>query len=150
MDPLNINLTAAGISGNAMNRISSLRKSIDGMGGSQEDVKDIRAQLEGIQAPLNAPQVVPIANNETLAVYKNIIGKTGISNSVNDCGRACEDFEGKLQSWKKTSTGWRGKKISLSDEIGNGTWNRENVRTFKTRLETCQQTVFFAVTGSQL
>ncbi|KAM0716309.1 hypothetical protein Q7P37_007754 [Cladosporium fusiforme] len=147
MDPFSIATAVIGLSGGALSSISSLHKAINDLGDAQEEVRDIRTHLEGIQAPLRALQAVSNADEETQAEYREALAKTGIINAVNECGKACEVFETKLKKWTKDSTD---KKLSLRDKMSVGMWNKEKIRTFKTRVETCQRTVHFAVSSTQL
>jgi hypothetical protein len=66
---------------------------------------------------------------------------------VNDCGKACAAFDKKLQKWTRHSPEG---KLSFRDKVAVGVWNKEKVLTFKTRVETCQLNVQFAVSSVQL
>jgi hypothetical protein len=84
---------------------------------------------------------------EMSATFKQALAKTGMANALNDCGKACEVFNKRLQKWTRHS---REDKLSLRDKMSVGIWNKERVRTFRTRVETCQRTVHFAISSTQL
>jgi hypothetical protein len=106
------------------------------------------AQLDKIRSPLDALQaLVADTDAETNATFKQVLLKTGMANAVNDCGKACEAFNKRLQKWTRHS---HGDKLSLRDKMSVGIWNKERVRTFRTRVETCQRTVHFAISSTQL
>jgi N-methylhydantoinase B/oxoprolinase/acetone carboxylase alpha subunit len=143
MDPFSVSIAAVGISGTAITSISTLRKTIAAIKDAHEDVLDIRAQLDKIRSPLDALQaLVADTDAETNATFK-----TGMANAVNDCGKACEAFNKRLQKWTRHS---HGDKLSLRDKMSVGIWNKERVRTFRTRVETCQRTVHFTISSTQL
>lgn len=147
MDPFSIATAVIGLSGPALSSISSLQKVINDLGEAQEEVKDIQTHLEGIQTPLHALQGIPTVDHEAEELYKSAIAKTGMANAVNECGKACQSFEEKLVKWTRRSTK---EKMSLRDRMNVGLWRKEEIRTFKTRLETCERTVHFAVSSTQL
>lgn len=70
-----------------------------------------------------------------------------MAEAVNDCGKACAAFDRKLQKWTKHSPDG---KLTLRDKMTVGIWNKEKLLTFKTRVETCQFSVQFAVSSVQL
>jgi hypothetical protein len=148
MDPFGVSIAAVGISGTAITSISTLRKTIAAIKDAHEDVLDIRAQLDKIRSPLDALQaLVADTDAETNATFKQVLLKTGMANAVNDCGKACEAFNKRLQKWTRHS---HGDKLSLRDKMSVGIWNKERVRTFRTRVETCQRTVHFTISSTQL
>lgn len=142
MDPLSVSMAAIGITETAVASISALRNTIDGLKEAQGNMAEIRTQLEDIQRPLLA-----LKELEADASSKEALAKIGFAAAVNDCGRACEKFDKKLQKWTRHSTE---DKLSTVDKLFVGVWNREKIRTFRTRVETCQQTVHFAVSSTQL
>jgi hypothetical protein len=148
MDPFSISIAAVGISGTAITSVSALRKTIAAVKDAHEDINDIRAQLDKIRSPLDALQaLVTDTDAEMSATFKQALLKTGMANAVNDCGKACEAFDKRLQKWTRHS---REDKLSLRDKMLVGIWNKERVRTFRTRVETCQRTVHFAISSTQL
>jgi hypothetical protein len=147
MDPLSITAATIGISGAAITSIVSVRNTIDNIRDAEEVVGDIRTQLESIQRPLDSLKELRISDNGTLTASKEALAKSGVAEAVNDCGKACAAFEKKLQKWTKHSPEG---KLSLRDKITVNLWNKEKVLTFKTRVETCQLSVQFAVSSIQL
>lgn len=148
MDPFSISIAAVGISGTAITGISALRKAIDSVKDADEDINEIRVYLDSIRRPLDALQtLVTDTNEETSVASKKALAKTGMADAVNDCGKACEVFNKRLQKWTKHS---REEKLSFRDKMSMGVLNKERVRTFKTRVETCQRTVHFAISSTQL
>jgi hypothetical protein len=147
MDPLSITAATIGISGAAITSIVSVRNTIDNIRDAEEVVGDIRTQLESIQRPLDSLKELRISDTGTLTASKEALAKSGVAEAVNDCGKACAAFEKKLQKWTKHSPEG---KLSLRDKITVNLWNKEKVLTFKTRVETCQLSVQFAVSSIQL
>jgi hypothetical protein len=147
MDPLSITAATIGISGAAITSIVSVRNTINNIRDAEEVVGNIRTQLESIQRPLDSLKELRIGDTGTLTASKEALAKSGVAEAVNDCGKACAAFEKKLQKWIKHSAGG---KLSLRDKITVNLWNKEKVLTFKTRVETCQLSVQFAVSSVQL
>lgn len=148
MDPFSVSIAAIGITGTAVNSISSLRDTIAGLKDAQKDVDDIRVQLDNIRSPLETLQsLVSDTDEEMSLVSKQVFAKTRTADAVNECGKACETFQKKLLKWTKHSDN---DKLSLRDQISVALWNRERVRTFRTRVETCQRMVHFAMSSTQL
>jgi hypothetical protein len=147
MDPLSITAATIGISGAAITSIVSVRNTINNIRDAEDVVGNIRTQLESIQRPLDSLKELRISDTSTLTASKEALAKSGVAEAVNDCGKACAAFEKKLQKWTKHSPEG---KLSLRDKITVNLWNKEKVLTFKTRVETCQLSVQFAVSSVQL
>lgn len=147
MDPFSITAGAIGITGVAITSIGQLHDLITSLAEAQDVIGDVTAQLEGIQRPLDALKSISITDESTLTAAKEDLKKTGIAESVNECGKACDEFSKNLKKWTKHSDT---KKLSLRDRLSVGVWNREKIRTFKTRVQSCQATVHLAVTSAQL
>jgi hypothetical protein len=148
MDPFSVSIAAVGISGTAITSISALWKTITAIKDAHEDVEDIRTQMDKIRSPLDSLQaLITDTDAEMEATFKQALMKTGMANAVNDCGNACEAFNKRLQKWTRHS---REDKLSLRDRMSVGVWNKERVRTFRTRVETCQRIVHFAISSTQL
>jgi hypothetical protein len=122
MDPFSISIAAVGISGTAITSISALRKTIATVKDAHEDINDIRAQLDKIRSPLDVLQaLVTNTDAEMSATFKQALLKTGIANTVNDCGKACEAFDKRLQKWTRHS---REDKLSLRKRCRSGSGTR--------------------------
>jgi N-methylhydantoinase B/oxoprolinase/acetone carboxylase alpha subunit len=147
MDPLSITAATIGISGAAIASIISVRNTINNIQDAEEVVGDIRTQLESIQRPLDSLKELRISDTGTLTASKNALVRSGVTEAVNDCGKACAAFDRKLQKWTKHSPDG---KLSLRDKMTVGIWNKEKILTFKTRVETCQLSVQFAVSSVEL
>jgi uncharacterized protein YPO0396 len=103
--------------------------------------------LEGVQRPLAALEELTISDPTTYATAKADLEKTGVVEAVNNCGQACANFTDNLKRWTKHSSGT---KISLRDRFSVGVWNKEKIRTFRMQVQSCQATVQFAITSTQL
>lgn len=147
MDPLSITAAAIGISGAAITSIVSVRNTFNNFQDASEVVGDIRTQLENIQRPLDSLEALKITDNSALTASKESLARSGVAEAVNDCGKACAAFDKKLQKWTRHSAEG---KLSFRDKMTVGVWNKEKVLTFKTRVETCQLSVHFAVSSVQL
>lgn len=147
MDPLSITAATIGISGAAITSIASVRNTINNIQDAERVVGDIRAQLENIERPLDSLKTLTIPDLDTLATSTEVLKKSGVVQAVNDCGKACEAFDKKLQKWTKHSADG---KLCLRDKISLGLWHKEQILTFKARVEHCQSTVQFAVSLLQL
>jgi hypothetical protein len=147
MDPLSITAATIGISSAAITSIVNVRNTINNIRDAEEVVGNIRTQLESIPRPLDSLKELRISDNGTLTASKEALAKSSVAEAVNDCGKACAAFEKKLQKWTKHSAEG---KLSLRDKISVNLWNKEKVLTFKTRVETCQLSVQFAVSSVQL
>jgi len=147
MDPLSITAATIGISGPAIASIASVCNTIINIQDAEQIVGDIRTQLGNIQRPLDSLKGLRITDTSTLTASKNALARSGVAEAVNDCGKACAAFDKKLQKWTKHSPEG---KLSFRDKITVGVWNKEKIHTFKTRVETCQLSVQFAVSSVQL
>jgi N-methylhydantoinase B/oxoprolinase/acetone carboxylase alpha subunit len=147
MDPLSITAATIGISGAAITSIASVRNTINNIQDAEKVVGDIRTQLESIQRPLDSLRELSISDTGTLAASKETLSRSGVAEVVNNCGKACATFDKKLQKWTRHSPEG---KLSFSDKVTVGVWNKEKILTFKTRVETCQLSVQFAVSSVQL
>jgi N-methylhydantoinase B/oxoprolinase/acetone carboxylase alpha subunit len=147
MDPLSITAATIGISGATIASIASVRNTVNNIQDADEVVGDIRTQLESIQRPLDSLKELRITDTGTLTASKEALARSGVAEAVNDCGKACAAFDKKLQKWTKHSPEG---KLSFRDKMTVGVWNKEKVITFKTRVETCQLSMQFAVSSVQL
>lgn len=147
MDPLSITAAAIGISGAAIANIVGLRNTISKFQDAEEVVGDIRMQLDNIKRPLDSLKTLTITDAGTLTASTEALTRSGVAEAVNKCGKACEAFDKKLQKWTKHSPGV---KLTLRDRMTVGVWNKEKILTFKTRVDTCQSNVQFAVSSVQL
>jgi hypothetical protein len=147
MDPLSITAAIIGISSASITSIVSVRKTINNIKDAEDVVGNIRTQLEGIQRPLDSLEELRISDTGSLTASKNALARSGVAEAVNDCGKACAAFDKNLQKWTKHSPEG---KLSFRDKVTVGVWNKEEVLTFKTRAETCQLSVQFAVSSVQL
>jgi len=147
MDPFSITAGALGITGFAISSIVQLHDLIDSLAEAKTVVQDVASNLEGIQRPLAALDELKISNRAIADGVKDDLIKTGIAETVNNCGRACDDFTKNLEKWTKHSST---AKISLRDRLSVGIWNKERIRTFRTQVQSCQATVQLSVTSAQL
>ncbi|CAI6334705.1 unnamed protein product [Periconia digitata] len=146
MDPFSITAGAIGIAGVAATSIQQLRSLISGLTEAQDVLRDVKITLDNIVQPLSAISAI-VTDDSTADMAKECLRKTGVADAVNACGDACSDFNKKLAKWTKHSTD---KKLSLRDRLTVGLWNKEKMRTFRTRVQSCQTEVQFAVSITQL
>jgi Fungal N-terminal domain of STAND proteins len=90
---------------------------------------------------------IKISDNGTYNAAKEDLKKTGVAEVVNQCGQACAEFAKKLEQWTKHSSNT---KFSLRDRFSVGVWNKEKIRTLRTRVQSCQDIVRFAIESAQL
>lgn len=147
MDPFSITVGALGITDFAISSIVQLHNFIDSLAEAKDVVQDVNSNLEGIQHPLAALEALSLCDGATSSAAKADLKKTGVVEAVNNCGQACDEFTKNLKKWTKHSSTT---KMSLSDRLSVGVWNKERIRTFRTQVQTCQATVQFAVTSTQL
>jgi hypothetical protein len=147
MDPLSITASAIGITGFATTSILQLHNLIDSLSEAQDVVTDVASSLANIERPLAALEQLSISDEAASIATKEALKKTGVAEAVNKCGDACTKFSKNLTKWTKHSSTT---KLSLRDRLSVGVWNREKIRTFKLQLQSCEATVHFAVTSTQL
>ena len=147
MDPFSITVGALGITEFAISSIVRLRDFINGLAEAKEVVQDIASNLEGIERPLAALKKLSISDGATSTAAEEDLKKAGVAEAVNNCGDACDEFTKNLQKWTKHSSTM---KLSLRDRFSVGIWNKEKIRTFRTQVQSCEATVQFAVTSTQL
>jgi hypothetical protein len=133
-EPFGVAAGAIGISGVATASFVQLRNIIDGLSEAQDVLTGITSSLENIQRPLDALRQLDISDESTSITIKEDLKMTGIAEAVNACGNACDEFNKNLVKWTKHSSS---QKTSLRDRFTVGVWNREKVRTFQTRLQSC-------------
>lgn len=109
-------------------------------------MNDIRQQLDNIRRPLDTLQTLVLDTDECMAARQTLV-QMGLGTAVNDCGKACEAFDRRLKKWTKHSDN---DILTLQDKWSIGVWNRERMQTFRTRIESCQRTVHFAISSTQL
>ena len=147
MDPFSITVGALGITEFAISSIEKLHNFINSLAEAKEVVQDIAANLEAVQRPLAALSELKISNSATYNEAKKDLEKTGVAEAVNECGQACAEFTKKLEQWTKHSSST---KLSIRDRLSVGVWNKEKIRTFRTRVQSCQAIVQFAIGTTQL
>ncbi|KAF1816371.1 hypothetical protein P152DRAFT_428389 [Eremomyces bilateralis CBS 781.70] len=147
MDPLSITASTLGITTFAISSIVQLHNFIDNLAEAKDVVQDIASNLEGVQRPLAALEDLIISDAAMYTAAKVDLEKTGVVEAVNNCGQACAKFTDNLKRWTKHSGGTQ---LSLRDRLSVGVWNREKFRTFRMQVQSCQTTVHFAVTSTQL
>lgn len=147
MNPLSITAGAIGITQFALSSIVQLNDFIDNLTEAKEVVQDIASNLEGVQRPLAALEELIISDPTTYTAAKVDLAKTGVVEAVNNCGQACANFTDNLKRWTKHSSGTS---ISLRDRFSVGIWNKEKIRTFRIQVQSCQATVQFAISSTQL
>jgi hypothetical protein len=147
MDPFSITAGAIGITGVATTSIAQLHTLINGLSEAQDVVTDVASTLANIERPLAALEQLIISDEAASIGAREDLKKTGVAEAVNKCGDACSDFSKNLTKWTRHSTT---KKLSLRDRLSVGVWNKEKIRTFRMQLRSCEATVHFAVTSTQL
>jgi len=147
MDPLSITAGAIGISGFATASIVQLHRLIGGLSEAQGVVANIASSLANIERPLATLEQLSISDESTSIAAKEDLRKAGVAEAVNECGDACNKFSKNLIKWTKHSST---AKLSLRDRLSIGVWNREKIRTLHMQLQSCEATVQFAVTSTQL
>lgn len=147
MDPFSITVGALGISNFAMSSIGRLRDTIQDLGDARDLALGIDRHLEAIQRPLSTLESLVISDSEVYAAAKEDMKKTGMPEAVNNCGKACDNFIKKLEQWTKHS---KSTKTSMRDRFLIGVWNKEQIRTLRTEVKSCQSIVQFTVECTQL
>lgn len=147
MDPFSITAGAIGITGSATTSIVQLRNLIGGLSEAQDLLADIASSLTNINRPLAALKQLSISDESTSVAAKEELRKAGVAEAVNKCGNACNEFSKNLTKWTKHSST---AKLSLRDRLSVGVWNREKIRTLNMQLQSCEATVQFAITSTQL
>lgn len=146
MDPLSITMAAIGITEAAVGGVSALRSTINDLRDAPDEVNNVRTRLHEVQSSLEALRSIKITDQATRTTYTEVFRTTGMVKAVNDCGNACEAFNKRLQKWTKRSTE---DEMSFRDRVTIAR-NKEKICTLQTRIESCQKTVHFAVSSTQL
>jgi hypothetical protein len=146
MDPFGIKVGAIGITESATNSIVQLHSLIDGLTEAKDVISDIASSLAKIERPLAALEELSISDGATSDAARENLRQVGVAETVNRCGEACDEFGKNLKKWTKYSSTMR---HSLRDRLSVGVWN-EKMRTLRTRLQSCEKTVQFAVTSTQM
>lgn len=143
MDPFGIKVGAIGITESATNSIVQLHSLIDSLIEAKDVISDIASSLAKIERPLAALEELSISDGATSDAARENLRQVGVAETVNRCGEACDEFGKNLKKWTKYS------RYSLKDRLSIGVWN-EKMRTLRTRLQSCEKTVQFAVTSTQM
>jgi hypothetical protein len=147
MDPLSITAGSIGITVFALSNMTRLREYISSVRNAGETLEQITSYIDGIQRPLAMLNEISIPDNHTSAAIKEDLKKAGLALAVNKCGKACEEFLNKLRKWTRNSSK---SELSLWDQFSVGIWRREKIHTFLMHIRSCQATVEFAVSTTQL
>lgn len=147
MDPFSITVGALGITEFATSSIIRLRNTINSIAEAKDVLQDIVSSLEGIERPLAVLEQLSVSDKATSIAAKEDLKKAGVTEAVETCGKACAEFTENLQKWTKHSSTT---KLSLRDRLLVGVWNKEKIRTFRTRVQSCEATVQFSVMSTQL
>ncbi|KAF2395504.1 hypothetical protein EJ06DRAFT_485117 [Trichodelitschia bisporula] len=143
MDPLSIAASTLGIAQVVVISIVKLHDFINELAEADEELKNIASNIAGIHLALTALGELDISTERTRAVLK----KAGVAEAVSKCGALCDKFTKSLERWTKHSSG---NKLSFRDRLLVGMWHSEKIRTFKMRVQSCKDTVHFAVSCTQL
>lgn len=147
MDPFSITMGALGISETGLAAIKTLREATHGVMHASQEFREIRMVLGQTETSLNHLRGLEIGDRETSEACKAALKESGMVEAVNNCGKACEAFNERLQQWTRHSTK---DEMSKRDQLSIGFWNKDSIAVFKTNVETCQQLVEFAVSTAQL
>jgi hypothetical protein len=143
MDPFGIKVGAIGITESATNSIGQLHSLIDSLTEAKDVISDIASSLAEIERPLAALEELSISDGATSNAARENLRQAGVAETVNRCGEACDEFGKNLKKWAKYS------RYSLRDRLSVGVWD-EKMRTLRTRLQSCEKTVQFALTSTQM
>lgn len=148
-DPLSITAAAVGITAFAISGIETLHNFIQDYSGADAEITAIASNLKIIQTTLGAlaPLLDSSTDQEVSDRAKKDLERYGVAMAVNDCGQACVGFQRDIENWTKHSSNGQ---LSKRDRLSVGVWHKEEVRTHRTMVETCQKGVQFATQSVQL
>jgi hypothetical protein len=147
MDPFSITAGSIGITGFATASFVKLHSIMSGSAEAHEEVRDISRNLESINLPLLALSQISAPQHVILTAARDDLKKAGVAVAVNICGDACTRFSKDLERWTKHSVA---KKMSFRDRFLVGIWHKEKIRTLRTQLQMCSETLQLAVSSTQL
>jgi hypothetical protein len=147
MDPFSITAGSIGITGFATASFGQLHTIISGFAEAHEEVRDIKSSLENIQHPLSALTQIPATQQAITCAARDDLKRAGLAEAVNSCGDACAKFSKDLERWTKHSAANR---MSFRDRFLVGVWHKEKIRTLRTQLQSCSETLQLAVSSTQL
>jgi hypothetical protein len=147
MDPFSITAGSIGITGFATASFHQLHTIISGFAEAHEEVRDIKTCLENIQHPLSVLSHISASQQAITSAARDDLKNSGVAEAVNSCGDACAKFSRELERWTKHSAT---NKMSFRDRFLVGVWHKEKIRTLRTQLQSCSETLQLAVSSIQL
>jgi hypothetical protein len=136
MDPLSITASIVGITTAALQSVRLLAKTID-------NVKDVPVTVRSVSTDLQAVQ--PVLQNLDKALQdgtSQIVLSDQIKHAVENCNRACKDFQSQVEHWLKHSTV---DKMFWIDRWKIGLFGPERIKTFRGQLSDCKGTLSVAL-----
>lgn len=147
MEPFSITAGAIGITDAAVSSIDSARRLINSIREAKDVVSDIATGLENIQYPLASVSRL-LQDDDALSVAaRQDLKSAGVAEAVNECGKACESLSKDLKKWTRHSNN---AKLSFRDQVEVSIWNKEKIRTYRMRIQSCSVIVGLAVQSAQL
>ena len=147
MDPFSITAGTIGITGVALTSFEQLHNLLSAFAEANEEVRDINACIEGLNAPLSAIEELVNSRQDISVAAETDFQKADVADAVNQCGRACAQYAEAVKRWTRRSIAGR---LSFRDRFLVGVWNKEKTRTMRTQLQSCVDTLQLAVSSAQL
>jgi hypothetical protein len=135
-DGLGVAASVAGIVTAAVQSIQFLSTTIDNIKDAPGTIRNINLDLRVVEPVLRKLDTASQSDGS------QIVLSAEVKSAVENCNRACTDFQMLLSGWMKHSTE---EKIFWADRWRVGLFGQERIKTFKAQLSDCKSTLNVAL-----
>jgi len=140
-DPLGITASVVGITTAALHSAQFLVKTIVDIKDAPGTIKELTADLRVIEF------VMQDLNTKIKDDSLRIIGSNQICPAIENCNRACKEFQSQLERWMKHS---KNDKLFWMIQWKIGLFGQEKINAFKGQLHDCKSTLNIALATANL
>lgn len=131
-DGLGATASVVGIAAAAVQSVQFLSATIDNIKDAPNIIRNINLDLRAVEPVLRKLDTASQSDGS------QIVLSAEVKSAVENCNRACTDFQMLLSGWMKHSTE---EKIFWADRWRVGLFGQERIKTFKAQLSDCKSTL---------
>ena len=131
-DGLGVAASVAGIVTAAVQSVQFLSTTIDNIKDAPGTIRNISLDLRTVEPVLRKLDTASQSDGS------QIVLSAEVRSAVENCNRACTDFQMLLSGWMKRSTE---EKIFWADRWRVGLFGQERIKTFRAQLSDCKSTL---------
>ena len=138
-DPFSAFASAAGVTGLAMHSVKSLIYDIEGIKNAPDLIQALKQDLVALSHVLQALE----AGTEGPSLqHLNTEAKSALATTLDNCRRACNKFQTKLEKWTRHS---KNDKVQWWDRVRVGFFVEGDIESLRKQLEQCKATISTAI-----